>query len=417
MSRTLVIMILIISVVLLIPNHGLLSAEDSEGFTVVDGVPYKDGEPLVIFGVAWFGFETQSFVPHGLWARDWKSLLKQIKDLGFNAIRLPFCASTLHGAKPNPDDINYDLNPDLRNKTSLEIMDMIIHEAYKIGLLVLLDYHRIGCEYIEEVWYNDTYPEEKVIADWVFLAERYKNYTNIIGADIKNEPHGKASWGTGDNTTDIRLFAERVGKAILDVAPRWLIFVEGVERTHVSTIDNSNPYPCYWGENLMGVKEFPVRLPKNKVVYTPHVYGPSVYNQTYFQSEDFPESMPKIWDLHFGYIHKEKLGTLAIGEWGGWYTGLDKIWQDKFAEYIIERKIFISFYWSLNPNSGDTGGVLLNDWETPNQEKLDMLHSLLQKMKDNLPNTQLQVEQTILLILLIIISAIIAALVIRKRNK
>ena len=44
------------------------------------------------------------------------------------------------------------------------------------------------------------------------------------------------------------------------------------------------------------------------------------------------------------------------------------------AEYLVQNKIS-QFYWSLNPNSGDTGGLLQDDWKTPSQDKLDMLKS------------------------------------------
>jgi aryl-phospho-beta-D-glucosidase BglC (GH1 family) len=33
-------------------------------------------------------------------------------------------------------------------------------------------------------------------------------------------------------------------------------------------------------------------------------------------------------------------------------------------------------YWALNPDSGDTGGILQNDWTTVNQQKQDYLTPL-----------------------------------------
>ena len=46
--------------------------------------------------------------------------------------------------------------------------------------------------------------------------------------------------------------------------------------------------------------------------------------------------------------------TVIVGEWGGFYTGKDRVWQDEFAKYLQRNKLS-SFYWCLNPNSGDTG--------------------------------------------------------------
>ncbi len=34
-------------------------------------------------------------------------------------------------------------------------------------------------------------------------------------------------------------------------------------------------------------------------------------------------------------------------------------------------------YWSWNPNSGDTGGLVADDWSSPEQDKLDALAPLL----------------------------------------
>lgn len=354
----------------------LLSPVSAVEYRAENGKIYADGNEIHLYGVSWFGFELKDHVVFGLTQRNWKEILQDVKRLGFNAVRLPFCSESIKpGTKPNLNKINYELNPDLKNLTSLEIMEKIIAYANELGIYVLLDYHRIGCAYIEPLWYTDEYPEEQYIADWVFLAERFGRYPNVIGADIKNEPHDEASWGTGDET-DFRLFAERVGKAILEKAPHWLIFVEGVQYTHLSEIDSKNPYPCFWGENLMGVREYPVRLPEGKVVYSPHVYGPSVYEMPYFSDPSFPDNLLEIWELHFGYL-KDLNYTLVIGEWGGNYEGKDKVWQDKFSEWLVEKGIHDFFYWCLNPESGDTKGVFLDDWKTVNWEKMRVIYRVI----------------------------------------
>ncbi|MFA4702233.1 glycoside hydrolase family 5 protein [Pyrococcus kukulkanii] len=359
-------------------------------YEAIDGNIYKvnmttgERERIYLFGVSWFGFELKDHIVYGLNVRNWKDILKDVKRLGFNAIRLPFCSETIHGAMPNPNMINYDLNPDLRNLTGLEIMEKIIQEANRLGIYVLLDYHRIGCTEIEPLWYTDNYSEEQYIQDWVFLAKKFGRYPNVIGADIKNEPHDEASWGTGDNT-DFRLFAERVGKAILKVAPHWLIFVEGTQYTHVPEIDRvmkEKGWWTFWGENLMGVKYYPIRLPRDKVVYSPHVYGPSVYNMPYFDSPDFPKNMPQIWETHFGYLTSLNY-TLVIGEWGGKYTGKDKVWQDAFSDWLIKKGIYNFFYWCLNPESGDTGGIFLDDWKTVNWEKMRVIYRIIKAARPN----------------------------------
>ena len=47
-------------------------------------------QPVRIAGVNWFGFETSNYVAHGLWSRDYKSMMDQMKSLGYNTIRLPY---------------------------------------------------------------------------------------------------------------------------------------------------------------------------------------------------------------------------------------------------------------------------------------------------------------------------------------
>ena len=45
--------------------------------------------------------------------------------------------------------------------------------------------------------------------------QHYRNNPTVIGADLHNEPHGSATWGTGNPQTDWRLMAEKAGNAVL----------------------------------------------------------------------------------------------------------------------------------------------------------------------------------------------------------
>ena len=81
----------------------------TNGGSIVDAA----GQTVTITGVNWFGFETSTFAPHGLWARNYKSMLDQIAASGFNAIRLPY-SNALFRPGNTPNGINYTLNPDLK---------------------------------------------------------------------------------------------------------------------------------------------------------------------------------------------------------------------------------------------------------------------------------------------------------------
>jgi endoglucanase len=158
-------------------------------------------------GVNWFGFETSTFAPHGLWARNWKDMLNQIAQTGFNTIRLPFTDQLFDpGIKTN--GINYQLNPDLKGLSGLALMDRIIQGAGQIGLKVILDRHDPTADLRPPMWYTNQMSQTNWINDWTMLAQHYRGNDTIIGADLANEPHGPVTWGDGNPNTDWRMAAE-----------------------------------------------------------------------------------------------------------------------------------------------------------------------------------------------------------------
>jgi endoglucanase len=82
--------------------------------------------------------------------------------------------------------------------------------------------------------------------------------------------------------------------------------------------------------------------------------------------------MEAIWDNQFGYIVKEKLGCVFVGELGGRAVDKDAIWHDALAKYIEKTPGLLGniAVWSLNANSGDTQGLVKDDWTTPEEHKL-----------------------------------------------
>ena len=332
------------------------------------------GQPVQLRGVNWFGFETGDHVVHGLWARNWKDMIAQIKAVGFNAVRIPVCPGTLAGTRVS--SVNAALNPDLTGKSSLQVLDAVLGELDRQGLYILLDHHRLDCNGgITELWYDSTYSESQWLADLTFMASRYRSLPHFIGIDLKNEPHGAATWGVGNPATDWNTAAELAAAAVLNAAPDVLVFVEGIqENPHCSGSVNH-----WWGGNLEPLACHPLAIPANRLVLSPHVYGPDVYNQPYFNAANFPANLPAIWDAHFGQFRADGY-ALAIGEMGGRYghggDPRDKVWQDALIDYLIQRDITHLFYWSWNPNSGDTGGILKDDWQSVWQDKLDLLNRL-----------------------------------------
>lgn len=343
------------------------------GYLHTDGAALKDASGRVVrmTGINWFGLETCTFAPQGLWARNWRDVMQQIRSLGFNTIRLPFSSQALQrGSTPNT--IDYIRNPDLRGLTPLQIMDRIAAEARILGLKVILDRHRPDCGAQSPLWYTDRYSEQTWIDDWTMLARRYAGNNAVIGADLHNEPHGTATWGDGNRKTDWRLAAERAGNAILQVNPHWLIFVQGID--HVGSSDYT-----WWGENLAAARVAPVQLDvSGQLVYEIHDYGPEVHSQPWFADPAFPGNLPSFWDRHWGYLAEQDTAPVLVGEFGGMQVdkGKEGSWIHALTSYIQHHDLSYTF-WSLNPNSGDTGGLLTDDWKTVHPEKLALLRPTL----------------------------------------
>jgi endoglucanase len=357
----------------------------ASGFLHVQGNRLIDAADhnVRLTGANWFGFETSNLSPHGLWARDYRSMLKQIRAVGFNVVRLPWCDAMLKdGAQaqsvntygPDPYDGTDPMNGPLAGKAPIEIMDLVVEAAGEVGLRIILDNHsRDPDGYMnEQVWYTSSVSEAQWIADWKFMAERYRGNPTVVGFDLDNEPHGQASWGTGNATTDWNSAAERCGNAILQVNPDALIVVEGVEKVGTDSY--------WWGSNLTGVHKNPIALSRpEKLVYSAHEYGPEVHDQPWFSASTFPDNMRGIWNDKYGFIMQEQLGHVLIGEFGikdpTAMSGKEGTWFDSFLKYGGAGLSWT--FWCWNPNSGDTEGILDYDWLTPKQWKLDALKPYL----------------------------------------
>jgi endoglucanase len=110
-------------------------------------------------------------------------------------------------------------------------------------------------------------------------------------------------------------------------------------------------------------------------VYSPHDYPHEVYPQPWFSDPSYPANLPGHWDGNWGYLFKQGIAPVLLGEFG---TRLaddsDRKWLSTLTGYLRGSAQYgadsISWmFWSWNPNSGDTGGILNDDWTTVNQVK------------------------------------------------
>ncbi|WP_246777098.1 Calx-beta domain-containing protein [Microvirga sp. VF16] len=358
-----------------------------QGFfhTVGNQIVDASGNGVKIAGVNWFGLESNRYAPDGLHARNYKDMMQQMADLGFNTIRLPF-SDQLFEAGSTPNGIDFGENPDLAGLTGLQIMDKIVAYAGQIGLKIILDHHRSSAgagANANGLWYEGAYTEQKWIANWTMLARHYAGNPTVTGADLHNEPHGPATWG-GNAATDWAAAAERAGNAVLAANPHWLIFVEGIEAY------NNQSY--WWGGNLMGVKDRPIELDvPGRLVYSAHDYPNSIYAQPWFNDPAFPANLPSKFDQMWGYIYKQNIAPVYLGEFGSKLTDpKDLAWLDTITAYLSgdfdangtsdiaagQQGVHWT-WWSWNPNSGDTGGILQDDWTSVHQNKISELQPIM----------------------------------------
>ncbi|MCW2244376.1 cellulase family glycosylhydrolase [Azospirillum canadense] len=364
----------------------------TQGGQIIDSA----GHAVKLTGVNWFGAEGYAFVPQGLWLDSYQHHMDNMKSLGFNTIRLPWSDAMLDGGGRMPTGIDYNLNPDLKGLNSLQVFDKIIQYADKTGMKIILDHHRSddGASANENgLWYTSSHPESTMIANWKMLAARYANNPSVVAADLHNEPHGQATWGSGNQSTDWAAAAERIGNAIQSVNNKWLMIVEGVEQY------NGNTY--WWGGNLDGekVREVNFNTP-DKLVYSVHDYPPSMAGFGWFNDSSYPNNMAAKWTSAWGRLIQNDQHPVLVGEFG---TRLDQYkdqqWLPKLVQYMdgdwnTDGKIDLAAgkegaswtYWAWSPGSGDTGGILNDDYSV-NWNKVNILKPAMYSGSSSAPTT------------------------------
>ena len=329
-----------------------------------------NGNPVRIAGINWYGFETPDEIAHGLWAQDYHTIINDIKNLGYNTIRIPFSNQMVEDPIV-PQNLSFyngtgPINTDLKGLNSLQILDKIIAYAGQAGLKVILDDHRSEAGESAEangLWYTSTYTSQDWVNDWVTLAKRYAGNPTVVGFDLRNEPHTPAgdsyaqgaTWGTGDPGTDVRLAYEQAGNAILAADPGALIFCEGVSENP----DSSGGFDStWWGGDLAEAGQFPVVLSSpGHVVYSAHDYGPSLFQQTWFGSSTTPASLDAVWNKFWGYLYAQGTAPVWVGEFGTDNTAADISsttpgsqgqWFSALVSYLTANQWLNWTYWALN---------------------------------------------------------------------
>lgn len=366
-----------------------------KGNKIVD----KDGKEVWLTGCNWFGYNTGTNTFDGLWACDLNTSIAEIANHGFNLLRVPISSELIknwsNGSYPQAN-FNQATNSYLVGMNSLEIFDYVVGQCRANGLKIMIDIHCANTDsmgHMKALWTDSNITEKDYLDTLAWMAARYKNDDTIIAFDLENEPHGKpnetprAKWDNSKDSDNWKYIAEKAANAVLKQNPNVLVMVEGIEcypkdikkNGNFQSTNSGDYYFNWWGGNLRGVKDNPVNLGKhqNKLVYSPHDYGPAVYKQPWFGDGYNYNSLYKdCWRDNWFYIQEEGIAPLLIGEWGGFMTEPNFTWMKHLRRFIKENKINHTF-WCFNANSGDTGGLVKDDFVTWDTEKYNFVKEVL----------------------------------------
>jgi endoglucanase len=335
--------------------------------------------------VNWYGAESPDYVVGGLDIMPLQTLAHAIRQMGFNAVRLPWSNEMLE-KNPLVTASYLSKNPALQGKHALEVFDEVIAALAKEGLLVILDNHVSRADWCcsdtdgNGLWYTQTYPQAAWIADWQTIVLRYQNQPAVVGADLRNEVRAAGTvtpvWGGGNAQTDWASAAELAGNAVLQSNSKLLIIVQGLG---------------YSGD-LGGAYARPIQLSTpNRLVYSPHDYA------WYHTGEQAYGTLKTTLGNKWGFIlvqGKPYTAPIFVGEFGTCNTSAtcvadtsgQGLWFTSFRQYLLDADIDWS-YWPLNgtESSGysrthgavDTYGLLDAAWSgASRQDLLQVLQAL-----------------------------------------
>ena len=378
----------------------LAAADDdwlhTDGSKILD----ENGTEVWLTGINWFGYNTGTNIFDGVWNCNMEEALKAIADHGFNLLRIPISTELVlewkNGTYPEAN-FNQALNPELVGMNSEEIFAYAISICKENGIKVMLDIHCAQTDsmgHMVNLWYTDSISTQDYYDSLTYLADKFKDDDTVVAFDLKNEPHGKptedcAIWNDSTDENNWKYVAETAGNLVLDINPNVLIVIEGIEIYPIdistngdfSSTNSADYYFDWWGGNLRGVKDYPVDFGSadrnDQIVYSPHDYGPAVYEQPWFEGDYTYESLQEdCWNDNWLYIEKDDIAPLLIGEWGGYMTQPNLTWMTYLRQLILEYHINYTF-WCFNANSGDTGGLVKDDFTTWDEEKYAFVKEVL----------------------------------------
>ena len=335
-------------------------------------VSYADPSCTVrLAGVTWYGFQSTNFVPAGLDFETYPAILNSIVQLGFNSVRIPLSDQLVKYNSKIKINVKKWMKAEPKSFVSafskqgahpLTLLDDIVAQAKADNLMIILDNHFSKARNATDVanhhakrhgdsshqtlpaqhcwsttgcplWYGDGYSQAQWLSDWKALTHRYLSDPNVIGFDLRNEPHtnwlgigwnlrtylsGGATWGKCTKSlcgklsslwnpiTDWAAAATKAGNTLLSLNPHLLMFVEGTQLYPDPKV-KSGAEPYWWGSILKGVAGDPIHFNvAHQLVYSPHEWGPwkCCGDETVkeFGSKTTEQSLWQVFDNNWGYI-------------------------------------------------------------------------------------------------------------------
>ena len=80
----------------------------------------------------------------------------------------------------------------------------------------------------------------------------------------------------------------------------------------------------------------------------------------------------KVWDSQLGWLVPELKKGVVIGEWGAKMKGKSATVQNDLAKYLVDNCMYNNVWWAMNPDSGDTGGLMSWNWDSYDRSRLDV---------------------------------------------
>jgi endoglucanase len=325
--------------------------------------------------VNWYGAEEKDYVVSGLDCQKLEDIAKEIRNLGFNSVRLPFSNEMVersrHGVKVA--DARLAANQDLMGRSPLQVYAAVVDALTRQGLLVILDNHMSNADWCcglgdrNGLWdsFQRTttfrkFSTKRWLGDWRRVAGMFRHNRAVIGADLRNELRDdrvrgrRPGWHDGPRRNDWWRAAVMGGSAVSRVNPNLLVMVEGTNfgtdlggaYQHPLTVRQClhyhglTPTSCGW-------------LRQHRLVYAPHDYPWFEGGVNCYTGCGADSSLHSRLGAKWGFIltrHRTFTAPVWVGEFGTCHLDNSCVggqWFPNFIRYLKDGDIDWS-YWAIN---------------------------------------------------------------------